>query len=101
MVQTLKNAWKTLEIRNKLFFTFLILVLYRLGASIPVPYVNGHVFDGLAVTGTILDYLNTVGRLDRARTPTVAGVELIEGQIGAHVFKIGRASCRERVCLSV
>ena len=57
MFQTLKNAWKTLEIRNKLFFTFLILVLYRLGASIPVPYVTGHIFDGL--TGTILDYLNT------------------------------------------
>ncbi len=58
MFQTLKNAWKTLEIRNKLFFTFLILVLYRVGASIPVPYVNGHIFDGLAVSG-FLEYLNT------------------------------------------
>ena len=57
MFQTIKNAWKTLELRNKLIFTFLILVLYRLGASIPVPYVTGHIFDGL--TGTILDYLNT------------------------------------------
>ena len=57
MFQTIKNAWKTLELRNKLLFTFIILVLYRLGASIPVPYVTGHIFDGL--TGTILDYLNT------------------------------------------
>jgi len=41
MFQTLKNAWRTLELRNKLIFTFIILVLYRLGASIPVPYVSG------------------------------------------------------------
>ena len=57
MFQTLKNAWKTLEIRNKLLFTFLILVLYRLGASIPVPYVTGDIYQ--TISGTVLEYLNT------------------------------------------
>ncbi len=40
MFQTLKNAWKTPELRGKILFTILILLLYRLGASIFVPYVN-------------------------------------------------------------
>ena len=40
MLQTLRNAWKVEEIRNKILFTLLILLLYRVGNSIPVPYVN-------------------------------------------------------------
>lgn len=40
MFQTLKNAWKTPEIKAKLLFTLLIVLLYRLGANIPVPYLN-------------------------------------------------------------
>ena len=40
MLQTLRNAWKIEELRKKILFTLLILLLYRLGNSIPVPYVN-------------------------------------------------------------
>ncbi len=40
MFQTLKNAWKTQELRTKLLFTLLIVILYRLGSAIPVPFVN-------------------------------------------------------------
>ena len=40
MFQTLKNAWKTQELKTKLLFTLLIVILYRLGCSIPVPWVN-------------------------------------------------------------
>ena len=40
MFQTLKNAWKTQELKTKLLFTLLIVILYRLGASIPVPFVS-------------------------------------------------------------
>ncbi len=39
MFQTLKNAWKTQELKTKLLFTLLIVVLYRLGSAIPVPWV--------------------------------------------------------------
>ena len=39
MFKTLKNAWKVPELKFKLLFTLLIVVLYRLGANIPVPYV--------------------------------------------------------------
>ena len=57
MLQTLKNAWRTKDIRSKLLFTLLILLLYRIGTVIPVPFVNAHDFAG-SFSGTILDYLN-------------------------------------------
>lgn len=40
MLQTLRNAWRIEEIRKKILFTLLIVLLYRLGNAIPVPYVN-------------------------------------------------------------
>ena len=40
MLQTLRNAWKIEEIRKKIIFTLIIVLLYRLGNAIPVPYVN-------------------------------------------------------------
>ena len=40
MLQTLRNAWKVEELRKKILFTLLIILLYRLGNAIPVPYVN-------------------------------------------------------------
>ena len=40
MLQTLRNAWRIEEIRKKIIFTLLIVLLYRLGNAIPVPYVN-------------------------------------------------------------
>ena len=40
MFETLRNAWKLPELRKKLMFTALILLLYRIGNVIPVPYVD-------------------------------------------------------------
>ena len=59
MLQTLKNAWNTKDIRNKLLFTLLILAIYRVGTVIPVPFVEGNGF-AATFSGTILDYMNTL-----------------------------------------
>ena len=40
MFATFKNAWKVAELRSQLLFTLLILVVYRLGAQIPVPFID-------------------------------------------------------------
>ena len=40
MLQTLRNAWKIEELRRKILFTLFIILLYRIGNSIPVPYVD-------------------------------------------------------------
>ena len=59
MLQTLKNAWNTKEIRSKIFFTLFILLLFRIGTVIPVPYVESNNF-GAQLEGTILQYMNTL-----------------------------------------
>ena len=40
MLKTLRNAWHIPELRKKLIFTILIMLLYRIGNVIPVPYVD-------------------------------------------------------------
>ena len=40
MFTTLRNAWKIPELRKKILFTLFVLLIYRLGACVPVPYVN-------------------------------------------------------------
>ena len=40
MIQTIKKAWAIPELRKKIVFTALILLIFRIGNAIPVPYVN-------------------------------------------------------------
>ena len=59
MFQTLKNAWKIPDLKKKLLFTLFIIVLYRLGTQIPVPFINAGLLEGsLAASGSIFEYLN-------------------------------------------
>ena len=63
MFSTLQNAWKIPELRKKLMFTALILLLYRIGNVIPVPYVDvdtlSHYFETM-LSGTILGMFNAM-----------------------------------------
>ena len=60
MFQTLKNAWKVPELKSKLLFTLVIVILYRIGSVLPVPYVAPDVLSTFnAVAGdSIFMYLN-------------------------------------------
>ena len=40
MLKTFANAWRVVDIRKKILFTLFIILLYRVGNAIPVPYVN-------------------------------------------------------------
>ena len=40
MLQTLRNAWKIPELRKKFLYTFLLLVVFRFGSVIPVPWID-------------------------------------------------------------
>ena len=70
MFQTLKNAWKIADLKKKLLFTLLIVLLYRLGANIPVPYISPDVADTFAqyFNGSILGFMNIMagGALSQA-----------------------------------
>lgn len=52
MLETFRNAWKIDDLRKKLIFTFLVLVAYRLGSSIPVPFVDPNVLKLMVGTTT-------------------------------------------------
>ena len=63
MFQTLKNAWKIPELRNKLLFTLMIIILYRLGSSIPMPWINPEILDSTfqtAMNSGALAWLNVM-----------------------------------------
>ena len=52
MIQTVRKAWGIPELRKKIVFTLLILLIYRIGSAIPVPYVD---------TATLKSYLDGMG----------------------------------------
>ena len=58
MFETMRNAWKTPELRKKLLYTLLIIVIFRLGCAIPVPFLNPSALSGLANEGNIFGYLD-------------------------------------------
>ena len=63
MLTTLRNAWGIPELRKKLIFTILVLLVYRVGNAIPVPFVNVHamteMFDSV-LSSTILGLYNAM-----------------------------------------
>ena len=60
MLETIKKASKEPEIKKKFWFTILMLVIYRLGNNIPIPFIDPQALrDAYSnVEGTLVDYLN-------------------------------------------
>jgi len=54
VIQTIRKAWGIPELRKKIVFTLLILLIFRIGNAIPVPYVNTELLqqylDGMSTT---------------------------------------------------
>ena len=62
MLTTIRNAWKIPELRKKILFTIFALLIFRLGAAIPVPYINSQELEVYlaAQSGTILGLMNAM-----------------------------------------
>ena len=62
MLKTLRNAWGIVELRKKIIFTLFIILIYRLGNAVPVPYVNTTLLESYfnTVNNTILGLWNTM-----------------------------------------
>lgn len=60
MLETLRNVFSVPELRAKILFTIVIVLVYRFGAQIPVPYVNADQLEAAfsAYSNTIFTYLN-------------------------------------------
>ena len=72
MFKTLKNAWRVPEIRKKLLYTLFMIVIFRFGAAVTVPFLDpdvvGKWMDKSATNGNFLEYLNIItgGALSQA-----------------------------------
>lgn len=73
MFQTLKKAWGVPEIRKKLLYTLLMIIIFRFGSAVTVPFLNPEVVSSWVKmntegTGNFLEYLNTMtgGGLSKA-----------------------------------
>ena len=62
MVQTFRNAWKIPELRRKILFTLFVVLLYRLGNAVPVPYVDTNLLATYftQLQNTVLGLYNTM-----------------------------------------
>ena len=58
MLETLRNAWKVKELRNKILFTLLIIVIFRIGSFIPVPYINPDMIKTATSDNSFFSYLS-------------------------------------------
>ena len=62
ILETLRNAWKIADLRKKILYTLFIIVLFRIGSSIPVPFISADAlnvfFDPTAQGGGLFGYLN-------------------------------------------
>ena len=57
-MNTLKNIWKTKEIRNKFLLTFLLLVIFRFVAHVPIPGVDHNALESLFNQNQLLGFLD-------------------------------------------
>ncbi|MDE5737602.1 MAG: preprotein translocase subunit SecY [Oscillospiraceae bacterium] len=72
MFQTLKNAWSVPEIRKKFIYTLIMIIIFRIGGAITVPFLSltevQNWMTANATDGNFLEYLNilTGGQLSKA-----------------------------------
>lgn len=59
IVDTLKNAWKVAEIRKKIGYTLLMFLIFRIGAHIPIPFIDHNTLKNMIGSGSIFDFLDT------------------------------------------
>jgi len=60
MLDTLKNAWKIYDLRKKIIFTLIMLLIYRVGTFIPIPGIDGGYIRNLVEGNTLLGLLDII-----------------------------------------
>lgn len=64
MFKTIKNAWSIPDLRKKILFTLLIIIVFRIGSVIPVPFLNmealAAAMGDISAGNTMLAYMNTL-----------------------------------------
>ena len=63
MLSTLRNAWRIPDIRKKMIFTLFMLLVFRLGSNVPVPFIDKAMIAEIFAQsqGGILEFLDLMG----------------------------------------
>lgn len=61
IIETLRNAWKIADLRKRILVTLFFLLLFRLGAAIPVPGLNPDILKELLGGASIFNFANIIG----------------------------------------
>lgn len=87
MIETFRNAWKVPDLRKRLLFTFFIIIIYRIGGTVPVPYLDSAAlaswFEQSAASGDFFSYLNVLsgGNFGKATLLALSVSPYINAQI--------------------
>lgn len=60
MFEVFRNAWKVAELRKKILYTLFIIIIFRLGSAVFVPFLDSSAISGMLGEGTLLNYLDTM-----------------------------------------
>ncbi len=60
MFEVFRNAWKVTELRKKILYTLFIIVIFRFGSAVFVPFLDSNAIAGMLGEGTLLSYLDTM-----------------------------------------
>lgn len=60
MIEVLRSAWKLGDLRKKIIFTLLMMVVFRIGVHIPVPGINTQVIENLIAKGQLLGFFDII-----------------------------------------
>ncbi len=83
MFETMRNAWKTPELRKKILYTLLIIIIFRFGCALTVPFLEPKALEGMIADGSIFGYLDTLsgGALSKGTVFSLSIQPYINAQI--------------------
>ncbi|EGW39848.1 preprotein translocase subunit SecY [Desulfosporosinus sp. OT] len=60
IVDSLKNAWNVADLRKKIGYTLLMFLIFRIGAHIPIPFIDHDTLKKMLGTGGMFDFMDTL-----------------------------------------
>ena len=82
MIQTIRKAWGIPELRKKIVFTLLILLIFRVGNAIPTPYINTELLGAYidSTGGSLLSLYNVMSGGASRKNPGASSYPLVHGK---------------------
>ncbi|KUO77646.1 MAG: preprotein translocase subunit SecY [Desulfosporosinus sp. BRH_c37] len=60
IVDSVKNAWNVADLRKKIGYTLLMFLIFRIGAHIPIPFINHDILKDMLGSGAMANFMDTL-----------------------------------------